>query len=169
MPKGRYSESTGDRIVNAVRELGSARAAYTQLGITATNYYRWLRERPELDLRVEIAKKEYHQNQDRENIDLAKGWIKRLLTEGDRTTRQTTKEVIIAGKIVTLEETVRIQRPCPSWVVDRVLGRGETLAAIQTLVSEGLIPTVAAVGILEVLKETQAQISSIVNAAFEQN
>ena len=169
MSKGRYTDATGDRIVSAMRELGSSRSVYTQLGISQAVYYRWLKDRPDLSLRVELAKREYHELQDIENISMAKEWLKRLLIEGDRTTRKTTKQVVAGGQIFDTEETVKIQRPCPSWVIDRVLGSSETIfKAITTLCTEGILPDTAAAEIFDILRETQNRIGGIIQNAFEQ-
>lgn len=57
---------------------------------------------------------------DDENIRMAKEWLVRLRTEGDRTTKTITKEIFFQGEIVEVKKTVQIQRPCPNWVIDRI-------------------------------------------------
>jgi len=120
-----YSDAMGDRIIDALRQLGSTRSVLNALGLADSTYYRWLRANPALQVRAEIAKVEYRSLQDEESIRLAKAWIKRLLLEGEVTTRETVREVVVKDQVIEIRETSRMVRPCPSWVIDRILGMGE--------------------------------------------
>jgi len=120
-----YSDAMGDRIINALRELGTTRSVLKALNLADSTYYRWLRENPELNVRAEIAKVEYRSLQDEESIRLAKEWIQKLLLEGDITIKETVKQVLIKDQIFEIYETSKTIRPCPSWVIDRILGMSE--------------------------------------------
>ena len=120
-----YSNAMGDRIINALRELGTTRSVLNALGLADSTYYRWLRENPSLHVRAEIAKVEYRSLQDEQSIQQAKNWIKKLLLEGDVTIKKTVRQVVIREQVVEIHETSKIIRPCPSWVIDRILGMSE--------------------------------------------
>ena len=120
-----YSEAMGDRIINALRELGTTRSVLEALNLAHSTYYRWLRENPELNVRAEIAKVEYRSLQDEQSIQQAKDWIKKLLLEGDVTIKKTVRQVVIREQVVEIHETSKTIRPCPSWVIDRILGMSE--------------------------------------------
>jgi len=125
-PRGAaYSDAMGDRIINALRELGTTRSVLEALNLAHSTYYRWLRENPELNVRAEIAKVEFRSLQDEESIRLAKEWIKKLLLEGDVTIKKTVRQVVVRDQVIEIHETSKSIRACPSWVIDRILGMSE--------------------------------------------
>ena len=160
----RYSPAMGDRIISAIRELGSTRAVIDALGIPSGTYYTWLQQNPELHVRAEVAKVEYRRFQDEANIAMAKNWLIKLLKEGDVTIKKTIRQVVIREQVVEIKETSRVERPCPNWVIDRVLGTGSELNAVQVLVGSGFIPDGVSAQVMEAIDRAGDEIRE----AFEQ-
>ena len=161
--KGRkYSPELADRLIGALRELGSARAAYNALGVSKYSFYDWIKRFPDFAVRVEVAKREYFQNQDRENVDVAKKIIENYLVHGDVTEKKIIKQVIDRdGNIVELTEKHLIRSGCPEWVIRRVLGeKMQELEAVKVLVDTDWLPESLLVDVQDSLTDFNSTIKN---------
>lgn len=145
----KYSEEKEKKLLDALRETGSAKSAWKAAGITKATYYNWLNAHPSLVKKVKKAIDEFERTVAVEWKSEALSALEKYLTGKHKVvsvyTVEKTEDVIDSetglpcGQKTTRENRKVVTTPAPpQWAIERVLGRNLDLSgAIETFTRYG--------------------------------
>lgn len=141
--KSRYNPDLVESIIDMIAKTGRDVDGMKVGGISSNTFYEWCNKYPDFKKKVAAAKERYREVCPEE---LKRKAQTRLMEYLDGTAEEVWKKHIEIkdkeGEIIRIEDhETRVSRPCPQWVIRRILGEQMSfMQAINTLANEDMLP-----------------------------
>ena len=170
--RGKYTDEIKKAIADAIRKTGRDEDGIKAAGIARDTFYRWLKEKPDFPDIVTNAKSDFRKACPQALRDKAVGVIREYLY-GEMIERWKKKfyEPDNNGNPVLVSmQVTEIQRSCPQWVIDRILGKNiPVLEAMQTMLNEGVATPAQAATVESGVNEIQRRLKELAATEPQRN